>query len=245
MKLLALGDTHGRKDWKNIVNQNADKIVFIGDYFDTHYDISANQQIENFKDIITYKRNNINKVVLLFGNHDFHYLRGIEEHYSGFQNEYKFDIQELIHGALADHLLQMCYVYRNFIFTHAGITKTWCKNNQVSLDNIERSINDLFQYQPAVFKFTPGESYNPYGDEICQTPIWVRPKSLFYDKIEGYTHIVGHTTQDIISLGKRNIIINDEQKSTENVIFIDTIGTSGEYLVIEDDIVSIGKIKSL
>jgi predicted phosphodiesterase len=36
MKLIALGDTHGRSKWKEIVEKenDADKIIFIGDYFD-------------------------------------------------------------------------------------------------------------------------------------------------------------------------------------------------------------------
>jgi len=86
VRIIALGDTHGRTDWKQIIsNEKFDKVVFMGDYFDTYEDISPEQQKENFKDIIAYKKANMNKVVLLFGNHDFHYLRNINETYSGYQ----------------------------------------------------------------------------------------------------------------------------------------------------------------
>ena len=76
MKLIALGDIHGRNIWKQILakEDNFDKIVFIGDYFDSKDGISVLQEIENFKEILELKKKFKDKVVLLFGNHDFHYL---------------------------------------------------------------------------------------------------------------------------------------------------------------------------
>lgn len=128
MKIIALGDTHGRTNWKQITaNEKFDKVVFIGDYFDTHEDISPEQQKENFKDIIAYKKANIDKVVLLFGNHDYHYLRTTNETYSGYQRWQKTDIQELLHFAIDAELLQMCFVWHNILFSHAGVTQTWCE----------------------------------------------------------------------------------------------------------------------
>ena len=88
MKLIALGDTHGRLNWKDIVAkelESSDRVIFIGDYFDTHYDETPEQQLSNFNDIVTFKKANIDKVTLLIGNHDMHYLSGVNESYSGFQ----------------------------------------------------------------------------------------------------------------------------------------------------------------
>lgn len=229
MKIIAIGDTHGRDDWRNISIQNeCDKLVFIGDYFDTHEDISPKQQINNFKDIIKFKESSPDEIILLFGNHDFHYMRGIDDRYSGYQPLFEKDIQELIHSALDSKLLQMCFVSDNFIFTHAGITQTWCADNEINMSSIEKSINDLFIYTPNAFKFTPGDYRSPYGDEICQTPIWVRPDSLLRDKIEGFTQVVGHTVQRKIPLG-----------DAIGVWFVDALGTSGEYLDITNGVVEI------
>lgn len=233
MKIIALGDTHGRNDWKQITaKETFDKVVFIGDYFDTHEDVSPNQQKENFKDIIAYKKANMDKVVLLFGNHDYHYLRTTNEQYSGFQQWQKTDIQELLHSAIDEKLLKMCFLYDNILFTHAGLTKTWSKNmlgnENISIEILEKTINDLFLYQPNSFKFTSGKNASPYGDDVEQSPIWVRPQSLFLDLIDGYKQVVGHTTQKQLHI-------------TPNVILIDCIGTSGEYLIIENNNLSIGK----
>lgn len=229
MKTIAIGDTHGRQNWKQIVSENEfDKIIFIGDYFDTHEDVSALQQIHNFKEIIEYKELNMDKVVLLFGNHDFHYLRNVDEHYSGFQEWHKFDIQEKLHNALDKNLMQMCLVHNNFLFSHAGVSKTWLKNNILNkgapLDDL---INALFKYKPLAFKFTVGKNYDNYGDDITQTPIWIRPKSLFIDMIDNYIQVVGHTTQEQV------------KQIDGKLILIDTLGTSGQFISIENDIITV------
>jgi len=230
MRIIALGDTHGRTDWKQITtNETFDKVVFIGDYFDTHEDISPEQQKENFKEIIAYKKANMEKVVLLFGNHDYHYLRTTNETYSGYQQWQKTDIQELLHPAIDAGLLQMCFVADNLLFCHAGITQTWCKNNLLNetapLDDL---VNALFKYKPNSFKFTSGRNHSPYGDDVEQSPIWVRPNSLLRDRIEGFIQVVGHTTQNKLVI-------------TDDVILIDTLGTSGEYLIWDNFQLSVGK----
>src|SRR3954452_22915827 len=112
MKIVALGDTHGRTIWKHIVERETyDKVVFIGDYFDTHEGVSVAQQKRNFKDIIECKQSDKNKVVLLFGNHDFHYLSAMGTQYSGYNRYHAAEIEELLLAALDNNYLQMCFHY--------------------------------------------------------------------------------------------------------------------------------------
>lgn len=230
MKIIALGDTHGRTDWKKITTKETfDKVVFIGDYFDTHEDVSPEQQKENFRNIIAYKKANMDKVVLLFGNHDYHYLRTTTETYSGYQQWQKTDIQELLHPAIDAGLLQMCLVVDNLLFVHAGVTKTWVKNNLLNEGApIDHLINALFKYKPNSFRFTSGKNHSPYGDDVEQSPIWVRPYSLQMDRLDGFIQVVGHTTQNRLMI-------------TKDVILIDTLGTSGEYLIYDNSQLRIGK----
>src|SRR4051794_19108043 len=202
MKIIALGDIHGRTLWKSIViKETFDKVVFIGDYFDTHEGISAGQQKHNFKDIVQYKEANKDKVMLLFGNHDLHYLSTVGEHYSGFNRYHAADIEEMLLAALDNDYLQICFSYEHFLFVHAGITRTWCRNTlgEDHFENgeiVEQTINGLFKYQPNKFRFTPGRRYDPYGDEVEQSPVWVRPDSLFKDRLDNLTQIAGHTVQE-------------------------------------------------
>lgn len=232
MKVIALGDTHGRSLWKEIVSkhEDADKIVFIGDYFDTHGGgYSANRQIENFKDIVAFKKANMDKVVLLLGNHDFHYLNDVGEQYSGHQWHYRQDINDVLQPAVDEGLVQMSFVHDKYVFTHAGVTKTWVKNSGVDVDNLQESINNLFKTDIKKFKFTVGPNFSNYGDDITQPPIWVRPESLLVDILDGKICVVGHTTQDKLT-------------QVGNIILIDTIGTSGEFLTIIDGVGKADKV---
>ena len=55
MKTVVIGDIHGRSVWKLIVNmEKPDKVIFIGDYFDS-FDIKGVDQLSNFQDIIAFK----------------------------------------------------------------------------------------------------------------------------------------------------------------------------------------------
>ncbi len=85
-------------------------------------------------------------------------------------------------------------------------------------------INQLFKNQPRKFGFY---GFDPYGDNITQSPIWVRPRSLMVDHVRKYKFVVGHTTVTKI----KPLSYNEEK---EKFWLIDALGTSGEYLIIED-----------
>jgi predicted phosphodiesterase len=227
MKIVAVGDTHGRSKWKEIVEmeKDFDKFIFIGDYFDAKDGgYSANRQIENFKDIVEFKRSNPDKVVLLIGNHDFHYLNGVNEEYSSFQWSYRKDINEALQPIVDEGLIQMCYKHNKYFFSHAGITKTWCKNNGIYSNNLESDINNLFRDDLTKFRFTMGENGSYGGNDVTQPPIWVRPQSLVKDMVDDIICIVGHTQVKEVTFMKE-----------ENLILIDCLGTNDDYLVIEND----------
>lgn len=230
MKIVSIGDIHGSSAWKNIsIKENdADKFVFIGDYFDSHNGgYSPNRQIENFKDILEFKRQNPNKVILLIGNHDFHYLNGTYETYSKYQAGYSNEINKLLEGALSEGLMQMCFVEGNFVFTHAGVTKTWVENNDIDVSNLESSINSLFNTKRTSFCFSKGPNFSKIGDDVTQSPIWVRPVSLNEDMIDNVICVVGHTRQQTIC-------------RYGNIVLTDCLHSSGDYLIVNNGIVSVG-----
>jgi hypothetical protein len=224
MKIVALGDIHGRDIWKQIVsieNSNTDKWVFIGDYFDTRDGIEVPTQIQNFREILDFKKENPDKVFLIIGNHDFHYLKGCGETYTGYQQFAAMDINEVLQPALTSGHIQICHVYDEFIFSHAGLTQTWCENNEIDLFNIEESINVKFMKNMEAFRFEYGENLDRSGNDVTQSPIWVRIPSLLKDMVKGFTYVVGHTTVKQMHMAL-------------NVIAIDCLGTSKEYLVIQN-----------
>lgn len=222
MRLIAIGDLHGRTTWINIVAKHeVDKVVFMGDYFDAKEEITAEYQQLNFESLVAYKKKNKDKVVLLIGNHDFHYRRGAEETYAGFQYWHKKEIQNMLHNAFDEGLLQLCFQVDNVLFTHAGITKTWLQSTgYCGKGSINLFINNLFRSKPSLFGSTTSEV--SFYDQKSQSPILVRPEGLLPDMIEGYMQVVGHTPQSRLSILPQKLAL------------IDTLGTSGEYLYLED-----------
>lgn len=232
MKILCIGDIHGRTSWKQIVQKEFDIVVFIGDYLDSRDDVSPIDQVNNLREIVEFKLNNLDKVKLLIGNHDYHYMRGISENYSGYIPSIRFDAEEIFSNNV--HLFQACFEYRDYLFTHAGVTKTWYNSAKscfldrgIDIGNFstEEVINILFDSKPDMFKFTPGVKYDSYGDDVTQTPIWVRPESLMVDRLDNYYHVVGHT------FGNPEIV---EDSNLGGIIKIDCLGLD-QYLEINTD----------
>jgi len=217
-KITVISDVHGRTDWKKIValNQNSDLFIFIGDYLDS-FDIKPIDQYNNLLDILEFKRNNIDKVVLLFGNHDFVYTPFCLGTYSGWKAMTSLLCQQVLLDAINEGLFKMCYIHDNYLFTHAGVSKTWCKQFNINIKDLENSMNEAFITTPKIFNFNQGRNFSNTGDDVCQTPIWIRPNSLNKDMINGYIQIVGHTPQNEIDLDKydRKIILTDCQENKE------------------------------
>jgi hypothetical protein len=248
MKTILLGDTHGRDTWKQIIEKehDADRLVFIGDYFDS-FDIPGVVQLQNFLDIVEFKKNSEKEVVLLFGNHDYHYMPGFTGiGYSGYQSGLAYQFREAI-GQNLEHF-HMTYLFDNVLCSHAGISPEWLERsfgkpndgsehnwNVDTLDgikNVVELINEYFKYKPLIFEFN---GWDPYGDNTYQTPIWIRPRSLMASNKDSglkknIIQVVGHT-------GVTNIF--ESVKASEKAMggkyyLIDAIESKG-YLIYEDN----------
>ncbi len=236
MKHIVIGDTHGRDTWKQIVNKHPnDFIIFMGDYVDSH-DLDSMTQHTNLKDIIKFKEENINRVILLIGNHDFHYLNGIcrGEQYSGYQPAKHFDFNIILEENIKKGYLQMCYKHNNFLFTHAGVSQTWCDDIGLVVDeNIDKTINEYFTNNRQYFCFYSylGDSH---GENIHQSPIWIRPTSLKKSAVKDYIHVVGHTQLDKsinrYYLHYKNIILTDAIHNMEYLIIDENNNVSANYV---------------
>ena len=230
MKTLVLGDTHGRPLWKEIVvHEQPNRVIFIGDYFDSYDDFTAAEQMSNFEQIINFKLSGKAEVIILVGNHDFHYIDG-SEHYSGYQFGAAPGINDLLFTNMKH--MQMAYEMDSYLFTHAGVSHDWytywMKMLHLEGDSVVDNINEMWKTSSRPFRFA---GWDPYGDSKESSPIWIRPKSLHAANRdtflkEQYIQVVGHTQQNQI---------DTKGKSTGGrYYYIDTLGTSGEYMVIND-----------
>jgi predicted phosphodiesterase len=226
MKTVILGDIHGRPHWKDIVvNEQPNRVIFIGDYFDSYDNYTAAEQMWNFEQIINFKESGKAEIIILIGNHDYHYMRGVTEHYSGYQHGAAPAIQQLLEDN--KHHLQMCYQMGIFMFSHAGISKEWLLLHGWNNEYVSDFVNDMWKYKPNTFAFA---GRDPYGGSIISSPIWIRPSSLQKanrDTLrDQFIQVVGHTEQNKI---------DTKGKSTGGrYYYIDTLGTSGEYMVIDN-----------
>ena len=253
-KTIYIGDIHGRDVWAEIVakHDDADNIVFIGDYFDS-FDIPAVQQLDNVKKIVEFKKkrelDTSKKVYLLIGNHDIHYWPGIKGRGStaGFQAAMSFQYEQFFRENINN--FQMSVLIGNRLCTHAGVGNDFLKSVGFwKMDSADESIisdylNDLFLYKPNEFTFNGGYDRNMngvipnyYGDDDWQSPIWIRPKSLQRvnkktNLKKNYIQIVGHTQQDHIDITGRS--------TGGKYYYIDTL-PSGEYLIDVDGEFEIG-----
>ena len=245
MKTIILGDTHGRSNWKLAIAQDQpDRVIFIGDYFDS-FDFSGVEQIDNFKQIIQYKENNPQvEVVMLIGNHDHHYFPEIGyTGTSGYQSGIAPSITQVVDENR--HHLQMAYGFGDFLCTHAGVSPVFMDQvfgeNDWSIETVVVDLNELFKYKPKAFEFNGFESS---GDNTTQTPIWIRPRSLMAANKKhpkglkkDYIQVVGHTQMHKLDID------GSDRFTGGRYYFIDTMGTTGQYLVWQDNKLTVNSIK--
>lgn len=247
MKTVIIGDIHGHDSWKQVIaqEQDADRFVFVGDYFDS-FTITGVVQIHNFKEIVEFKTTSGKEVIILIGNHDYHYFPEIgNSNTSGYQSTLAPSIKQVIEEN-RQHL-QLAYQFDDILVTHAGVSSVWCDDilDEWKLETLADQLNELFKYQPTKVGY---RSYKQVGDtvygsggfggEIFQGPIWIRPKALMnanYDTLRTQIRqVVGHTTRNQIDI---------EGKATGGrYYFIDTMPR--EYLIVIDGVVSLGKLEN-
>lgn len=188
MKIIVIGDTHGHDSWKDIVNnEEYDLVIFLGDYVDS-FSVRPEIIADNLKDILEFKRQNPDKVILIWGNHDHSYL--FNEQCSGFNELGEMLYCPLFNAAMRDNLFDIVFIYDDIIISHAGVSEYWLKSvaklndvNDINWDNIN----------PKILNWNALTGNDGYGDTISQSPIWIRPYSLNMNKVNGYRQIVGHT----------------------------------------------------
>lgn len=128
--MVVIPDIHGRTFWKDAVNgRKEDEIIFLGDYLDPYNDenISAEESVNNFKEIIEFKKARNNNVILLLGNHDVHYFMDDVIQSTRKSRFYEREIAHLFFDN--DELFQMCYEKniggKRVLFSHAGVLRDW------------------------------------------------------------------------------------------------------------------------
>ena len=216
-----IGDIHGRNCWKQLVDEHCVNI-FVGDYFDPYDLILFDELSNNFLEILELKKRIPDKVVLLYGNHDYDYLPGIDEKTKRYDSWNAQAITKLF--VESSHLFEgIAYaIGEEYLVSHAGVTKRWLDKylpdvTDYKPSNIARVVNDLWSNNKEAFGFNANaEPLDFYGESAEHSPIWVRPIYFGYCNLYRGTNImqiVGHSRVENIT-------------EKDNAIFIDCLETT-------------------
>ena len=238
MRELHITDVHQGEAWKEHIKKyfdSVDKVIFHGDYFDNRQPTEKSdykKQLKIFGEIMDLRKNNPDKVISLFGNHDNNYL----------YRSILADEQYLeIHKALIDNIKYLDIGYKGvdgWVSSHAGFSKTWVDDYLKATDRDEFDINELnetfhtfpwgldyktlregFEFLSKDYKFIwngldfSEKGYDRYGDDTVQGPCWIRPAALlsdaFYPKqIVGHSPYAGEKPLIAFDNGNQLIIID-------------------------------------
>lgn len=135
--IIVFPDIHGRDFWKTVVNKYIDNeeylFVFLGDYLDPYItidDISETKSLQNFHDLCDTLKDHT-RTVMLFGNHDWHYLPWMQDVYGCRRSTLYYDkISDFFVANFDKFDIAFEYVMDNgkkYLFTHAGVTIGWAK----------------------------------------------------------------------------------------------------------------------
>ena len=192
MKLLIIPDVHARTFWKDAVykhDNECDKVIFLGDYLDPYQEegITRKDAIRNFEEIIDFKLNNKEKVVLLLGNHDCQYFLKefntrsrydssnayhIIEKFKSHRSLFKLAHSEIING-------------KTYLFSHAGLMNSWVeRNKKVIGEPTVDNINHLLETPHGVITLTDVSGYRTWLGEKSGSIVWSDVREKMDDKSE-------------------------------------------------------------
>lgn len=188
MKILINPDIHGRVFWKYSIEHKDefDKIIFLGDYLDAYSPNLLLKEEDNFKEIIQFKKDNPDKVILLLGNHDCSYIN--DKIYTASRyNPVKHNSYQKLFLDNID-LFQLIYIYDKYLFSHAGVYQKWMDLNKLTLkDLLDCDLDKLSKSLNWIDYFRGGF----YDVGSC---IWADIRDSGTEKLlKGYYHIFGHT----------------------------------------------------
>ena len=199
--LIIVPDVHGRGFWRDAVERHPDgRFLFLGDYLDPYGDegITTEEAFRGLEDIVRLKEEHPDRVTLLWGNHDLHYL-----YPELLGSRYDFDHAERNGHFFQDHQTLFAIAHeteaagRRFLFSHAGVGMGWLRHNFPGIlgeDVCAGLLNDLVGYPPFM-KALGDVSHYRWGDKRWGSMVWADIHEAVEEenRIPGVVQVFGHT----------------------------------------------------
>lgn len=218
---IVVGDLHGRDCWKTIDIAKYDRVIFIGDYVDA-FDISDADMFHNLKDLVQLKIFHPEKIILLWGNHDFQYffLHDRVFRCTGFRPS--MAVQLNLFFQEHHKLFQIAHYQDETLFTHAGISFGWLQTKRGIMKHfVEKFKIDPNNYSEFLRMLVFSRYYESLGDisfhrggsKEFGSPLWA---SIIEHKKNKIKQVFGHTP-------RKDIMIRN------NFVCVDCLGTITKF----------------
>ena len=217
MNITIIPDQHGESHWKKVYNLKSDYYISLGDWFDS-FIVPPSLQIQNFIEYMEWVKQDPEHRITCIGNHDLAYMTTEKSgaSVSGHNLDYHDEICNLLYGNFK--YLKLFFILDDIVFSHAGFSNTWINRFNINLKHLKNNwihyYDKLTFVQPKLRELidTP---ISPVGDNVWQSPLWIRPNSLIKDSFFDF-QIVGHT--EICTYSPAFI-----QKDGKKFIFCDSV----------------------
>lgn len=245
MEYRVIGDIHGRRVWKKLVDDNS-LCIFVGDYFDPYDDISFEDCLANMKEILQYKTLHP-QTKLLLGNHDTHYLCGNKERCSRYMTGHAKEIERLFRENINAFEGVVCSPDNCVLVSHAGVSfqwaDRWLKGKELQPKVLSARINQLFWKGFGTDNWEGFDSFSLVNNRIGAdwagssdnaSPLWIRIPNLYRTNSENgysYPQIVGHT----------RVLSEPDQFIVGNFGFADCLGNLTAYITGDE----LGNLKAI
>jgi predicted phosphodiesterase len=222
MRILAIGDIHGKNIWEQAVESiAADIVIFVGDYVISKRFLFMKDLRSNLEALIAFKRNNFHRVHLLLGNHDTPYFYSP----SGFRRMFSSQLCALYQKN--SECFSVAFERDNLLFTHAGVSKPWYARHRQVLDaqrgeTFADKLNAIHQSPQFEILHEKGRARGGQFDHGGIT--YADKTETEMHGIDGVTQVVGHTKvpQPVISnFGSGKIVYIDCLNSVNEFLYID------------------------
>lgn len=217
-KWIIIPDVHGRQFWRSAVRgHEEEKIIFLGDYVDSYAweEILPGEAFKELRDIIAFKEEHPDNVVLLLGNHDLGYLDpsictcrrdSYRVEKIGREFEDNLDLFDIVHIEDVDG--------GKVLFSHAGIAENWIKHrsklvgkmNGFRPEHLNEMLHGNQDDRERLFLALADVSWYRGGLDKVGSPVWADVEEYLNGErlLGGYLHIFGHTLHEGSPINVRN-----------------------------------------
>ena len=203
-ELIIIPDVHGRDFWRDAVRENpGGRFIFLGDYLDPYGDegVTLPEAFRGLQEIVSLKEAHPDRITLLWGNHDLHYLypelMGSRYDWTHAERNARFFSD---HQALFSMAYETRVAGRRFLFSHAGVGKGWVLGNWPSLHMDELSaglFNEMTGHPSFMSALGEASAYrggdNPYGSMVWADCL---EQEETENRLPGIVQIFGHTRME-------------------------------------------------